>query len=78
VSTTAIPHLGRRPSPPSAAQLAASLKRTTFLLSSTRLVISDPVARRTATEAVEQAQALLKRFEGKGLTFKLTWRQRDD
>ena len=52
MSTTAIPHLGRRPSPPSAAQLAASLKRTTFLLSSTRLVISDPVARRMATASL--------------------------
>lgn len=59
-----IPHLGRRPAPPSAAQLAAALKRSTFLLSSCRLVITDPVARRTATEAVEQHQALLRRFEG--------------
>ncbi len=60
-----VANLGRRPLPPSAAQLAAALKRTTFLLNSTRLIIADPVARGIAAEAVEQSQALLRRFEGK-------------
>ena len=55
----------RRAHPPSAAQLAAALKRSTFLLSSARLAITDPVARRIATEAVEEAQGLLRRFEGR-------------
>lgn len=62
---SAVLPLGRRATPPTAAQLAVALKRTTFLLNSCRLVIADPVARGTAAEAVEEARALLNRFEGK-------------
>lgn len=43
--------------------LLAMLKRTTFLLSSARLIVADDDARFTATEAVNEANALIKRVE---------------
>lgn len=44
-------------------ELLAQLKHVTFLLSSARLVIADPVANKIATTAVENAQAVIKRAE---------------
>ncbi|MBE7420660.1 MAG: hypothetical protein HS128_23435 [Ideonella sp.] len=46
------------------AMLLAMLKRTTFLLSSARLIVADDDARFTATEAVNEANALIRRCEG--------------
>ena len=39
------------------------LKRTTFLLASARLVITDQVGRQTATTAVRNAMAVIARAE---------------
>lgn len=44
---------------PLTTELAERLRRTAFLLNSTLLVISDPVARRTVAEAVAEARATL-------------------
>lgn len=50
----------REPAPPAlTAELAERLRRTSFLLNSARLVITDPVARRIAAEAVAEARTTL-------------------
>lgn len=54
--------------PPTPEELLASLKRCSFLLNSSRLVIQDPASRQTAREAVERAQELIDRAEHKRTT----------
>jgi hypothetical protein len=44
-------------------EVLTHLKRCSFLLNSARLVLQDPASRQTAREAVEQAEALIKRAE---------------
>lgn len=61
------PHAAPRTPPPGAAhpalvaELIQRLTRTTFLLSSARLVIEDPAACATATESVNESLATLVR-----------------
>jgi hypothetical protein len=47
------------------AALIAALKRCAFLLNSARLVITDPVARQIAAEAVEEANRAIAQAEKK-------------
>jgi hypothetical protein len=46
--------------------LAAALKRCSFLLNSTRLVITDQVARDIAAEAVAEANDAIAAYEARG------------